>query len=387
MSSFYCAAPWRGLHITPSGIVKTCCAGDASMGGNLNQSTIQEVLDSDVMREIRRSIGQGQAHPYCNVCVVNAKFGADGERRWHNSFNPNFDYAAAGDHYHYPVLMDVRWNNTCNLSCNYCDEQNSSKWSALKGIPFKSGTRPYYQQVQDFLEQHREHINQVALVGGEPLLLAENQSLLEVIPESAMVNVITNLSMDLSKNKVFQLLAKRSKVSWSISFENVGERFEYVRYGGKWPLFQKNLNEIKSLLAQGHWGGIHAVYNIYSATRIRELRDFADDQGMRVVWQKLVWPDCLDPLRHGPAVTEPAMREIEAFYSTDRVTPAERIFFDNAMADYGTPVETGSEMARKLVRRHIEPIENRYHADRRGDFCRLWPEYQGIFEVCHGQSN
>lgn len=381
MPAFHCAAPWRGLHITPGGIVKTCCAGDPSMGGNLNQNTIQEILNSDIMRDIRTSISQGRAHPYCSVCVAGEPFGADGERQWHNKSNAGFDYATAGDQYHYPVIMDVRWNNTCNLSCNYCDERHSSKWSALKGIPFKSGTRPYYEQVTDFLEQHREHITQVALVGGEPLLLAENQRLLEVIPESAMVTVITNLSIDLSKNRIFQLLAKRSKVGWSISFENVGERFEYVRYGSQWSLLQQNLNSIKSLLAQGHFGGVHAVYNIYSATRIREFKDFTNDQGLQVVWQKLMQPNSLDPFQHGPAVTEPAVREIQAFYSSYQVTPAEKTFFDTAMANYRTPPDNGSSMARKLVKRHIEPIENQYHADRKGDFRRLWPEYEGIFEI------
>ncbi len=56
--SFYCAAPWRGLHINPRGDVKTCCAGDPNMLGNLNTNNIIEILNGDLLQEIRGSIAQ-----------------------------------------------------------------------------------------------------------------------------------------------------------------------------------------------------------------------------------------------------------------------------------------------------------------------------------------
>lgn len=380
MSTFYCAAPWRGLHINPRGDVKTCCAGNPNMLGNLNQESIEGILNGDLMRDIRQSLAQGRPHAYCSNCVQAERFGADSERRWHNDVNPGFDYAAAGDTYHYPVIVDVRWNTTCNLSCNYCSEWASSKWSALKGIPFKSGSRPYYEQVCDFIEKHQEHIHEVALVGGEPLLLPENERLLEVIPQSAIVTLITNMSVDLETNKIFRKLADRPKVGWSMSFDNVGERFEYVRYGGKWDLLQRNLKIIRSLFAQGQWGGIHAVYNVYSATRIRELREFADQHDLSVLWQNLFQPDYLDPFLHGPAIAEPAAREIQSFYKSNKATPAEQTFFDTALANYETVTDSRIRLAREFVK-HIDEIENQYHPDSKGRFLSLWPEYRGIFEV------
>ena len=45
MNNFYCAAPWRGLHINVRGDVKTCCAGNPNMLGNLNNQRIEEILD------------------------------------------------------------------------------------------------------------------------------------------------------------------------------------------------------------------------------------------------------------------------------------------------------------------------------------------------------
>ena len=240
MSNFYCAAPWRGLHINPRGDVKTCCAGDPNMLGNLNTSTIQEILHGPVMQEIRQSIRAGIPHKYCYNCVQAERYGRS-ERDWHNNVSPEFDCQQATDLEHIPTLIDVRWNTTCNLSCNYCAEACSSKWASLKGIPVKSGARPYYNDVCDYLEQHKDNIREVALVGGEPLLLPENERLLDVIPTDCVVTLITNASVNLDNNKIFTKLSQRSRVGWSLSFDNIGDRFEYVRHGSCWNTFNENL--------------------------------------------------------------------------------------------------------------------------------------------------
>lgn len=344
------------------------------MLGNLNTNTIEEILNTDLMAEIRASLAQGQAHEYCSNCVKAERFGADSERAWHNRVNPNFDYVSAGDRYHYPVIFDVRWNTTCNLSCNYCGPSCSSKWASIKNIPFRSGTRPYYEQVCEFLEQHHEHIHEVALIGGEPLLLPENDRLLDVIPESTIITLITNMSVDLTKNKIFQKLSQRRNVGWSMSFDNVGDRFEYVRHGADWKLLQDNLQTVKYLMKNnGHWGGIHAVYNIYSATRLCEFRQFAQDTGTTVLWQNLFYPDYLDPFQHGPEMADLAIQEIEHFNSMGMVTtPAERQFFDRVLTKYSQS-ESNLGIQQKF-RQHIHDNETVFHPDKAGEFARLWPE-------------
>jgi hypothetical protein len=84
------------------------------------------------MQQIRQSIRQGQPHAYCYNCVQAERYGRS-ERDWHNTVSPEFDPRTAGDCEHAPTLIDVRWNITCNLSCNYCGDKCSSQWAALKG--------------------------------------------------------------------------------------------------------------------------------------------------------------------------------------------------------------------------------------------------------------
>lgn len=370
MSNFLCAAPWRGLHINPRGDVKTCCAGDPNMLGNLNTHTIEEILHGPVLQEIRQTLRQGRPHEqYCYNCVQAERYGRS-ERNWHNDVSPEFDANTATDTEHLPTLIDVRWNTTCNLTCNYCAEACSSGWAALKGIPVKSGARPYYERVCDYLEQHRERIREVALVGGEPLLLPENNRLLDVIPESATITLITNASVDLESNKIFKKLATRQRVGWSLSFDNVGECFEYVRNGAKWTKLVHNLDQIQELMKNGQWGGIHAVYNLYNATRLVEFTEFARARGLSIQWQSLYQPDCLDPQRLGPGIRDLALDELDRILNTDLCLPSERSFFESVKENFNQSADD----LRIALQQHINDIENKYHPDQQGKFTKLWPE-------------
>lgn len=370
MSNFYCAAPWRGLHVNPRGDVKTCCAGDPNMLGNLNEQSIEQILHGPVIQEIRQSIREGRPHAYCYNCVQAERYGRS-ERDWHNSVSSEFDCTTANDNEYQPVLIDVRWNTTCNLSCNYCAPACSSKWAALKKIPFKSGARPYYEQVCDYLEQHQSAIREVALVGGEPLLLPENERLLDVIPDNCVVTLITNMSVDLDNNKIFAKLAKRARVGWSMSFDNIAARFEYVRHGGSWPLLLKNIAGIKQLFSQGQWGGIHAVYNIYNATRLTEFTQFAREQGLTIHWQSLYQPECLDPQRLGDQTLALAQKEISKLLDTDLCEDSEREFFTTVQKNLKTTQNLTAEF-----QQHICDIEQQYHTDQQGQFVKLWPELE-----------
>jgi len=181
------------------------------------------------------------------------------------------------------------------------------------------------------------------------------------------------MNVDLDKNKIFKKLAQRKKVGWSMSFDNIGDRFEYVRYGGEWAQVENNIAIVKDLFSKGHWGGIHAVYNIYNATRITEFREWAVAQGVTVLWQNLFQPDYLDPFLHGPEVAALAAAEIERFYTTGLATDAERMFFDNALNTYRNVTQERTGITNKF-KQHIAEIETQYHPDKAGEFVRCWPE-------------
>jgi hypothetical protein len=92
-----------------------------------------------------------------------------------------------------------------------------------------------------------------------------------------------------------------------------------------------------------------------------------------VLWQNLFQPEHLDPFLHGPAVAAEAIAEIERFYATGLATPAERMFFDNALATYRAVTAARPGIEQKF-QQHIAEIETQYHPDQLGQFHQLWPE-------------
>jgi MoaA/NifB/PqqE/SkfB family radical SAM enzyme len=377
MSNFYCASPWRGLHINIRGDVKTCCAGNPNMLGNLNTQTITEILNGPELTEIRSTLRQGQTHPYCVNCMDRESKGASSEREWHNKINEFFDTTQAGLDYEYPALLDIRWNSTCNLSCNYCSPADSSKWAALKKIPINNNTKNYYLEVCDFIEKNHQHVKEVALVGGEPLLLPENERLLDVIPADAVITIITNLNTPLENNRIFQKLAQRRRVGWSMSFDNIGPRFEYVRSGANWNLQLHNLDLVQDLMKNnGHWGGLHAVYNLYNATRLVEFKQFATARGLSIKWQNLNVPKTLDPRVYGKEIAQLAAAEIERVFDVCKVDSEEQLLFGTALKTYQSTTQPNADMLEKLEK-FVTQIEQ-YHPDQQGKFHELWPEISSL---------
>ena len=367
----YCAAPWRGLHLNFDGRVQTCCAADPAVLGKNNKGTIESILQGPALTEVKESIKQGVLHElYCKGCIDREDAGFESERDWHNNISPDFDCKNADVNEHIPSLIDVRWNNTCNLACTYCSEYFSTKWASIKGLPQNMTINTQYQKVIDYIKKHKSHTKEVAMVGGEPLMMKENNLLLDILPEDVLVTVISNMTTDFDKFPVPNKLLGRKRVGWSMSFDNIGKRFEYVRWGSTWEQLNKNVTTVANKInnSQQH-GGIHSVYNIYNCTRLCELKQYALDKGITILWQ-YVWGDYLDPTLHNAKVRGLAIEEIQKFRRTFTPDESDTSFLDNTEEQ----LQKGTTNQSKEFLEFTDDIENKFHPDQKGQFAKLWPE-------------
>ena len=124
------------------------------------------------------------------------------------------------------------------------------------------------------------------------------------------------------------------------------------------------------MTTQGHWGGIHAVYNLYNATQLVEFTEFARNNNLDIHWQSLYQPDCLDPQRLGPEIHDLALAEIDKLLAIDLCQRSERPFFESVRQNFNQSTDD----LRPQLRQHINNIENTYHTDQTGQFTKLWPE-------------
>jgi MoaA/NifB/PqqE/SkfB family radical SAM enzyme len=274
----YCTAPFKGLTIREDGHVRTCCAGKTSLG-NLNEMSIGEIERSPILKQIQQQMLTNSSHSEnCQNCVENEKKnGLATLRQYYLKFYPNIDPSQLELNF-----LDVRWNNTCNLGCLYCNPTFSSIWvdrlhREKKILPVKT----YQDELLDWILKQIHNLNEIMLVGGEPMLMKQNYALLSKLPENCKISIITNLSYDLENLPCWNDLLKRPPelICWNVSIENTREKFEYVRSGSNWRQVQENFELLKK-----HWPmnvSLNMVYNLFSAFDLPETVEYFHKIGVK----------------------------------------------------------------------------------------------------------
>jgi organic radical activating enzyme len=392
MTKTFCAAPWRGLHIQVDGGISTCCAGGIKFG-NINTDTIESALSHKKLKEIRTMMKAGGIpEEYCKSCIHASKNKISSERDWHNSLNEDFDVELANDEYQFPVIFDARWNNTCNSTCTYCSPFFSSKWASLLANKESKPVKDHKDKIKLFFSENSDRLKTVAMVGGEPLLMNENADLLDLIPNTVKIDVISNFSTDITKSKVFEKLLKRRKVNWHISLENVEERYEYVRQGSQW---QQLLDNIKILGKEvrnppeinDHEIQFMSLFHLLSATRLCEYKEFTKEtislfphkfsgstqpqKNIEIVWQNYSAPKELAVENYGVDVLSKVIAEIHKYLLTD-VTPNEKEYFLSKISNFEKIKNDTDERTKQDFKQHIDKNEKLF--GKVGYFDRLWPE-------------
>lgn len=163
-----------------------------------------------------------------------------------------------------PTILEVYFNNTCNLSCLYCDAFLSSvieKENRKFGRFEKGGVvinEPEPNRFKDlvplfwqWMETGFQTLSRLHILGGEPLYQKEFDKLLDYIElypnPKCELNVVTNLniSQDRLENYIKRfrnLLANRKlkRIDITCSIDCWGAEQEYVRWGLDLPSWEKN---------------------------------------------------------------------------------------------------------------------------------------------------
>lgn len=274
-SQLYCTAPWKGIAVMQQGNVKTCCVGSTVLG-NLNNQSLDSILQSPLLDQIKQDLVNGWAHPNCKRCRYSEDTG---------------NYANLRQHYlkFYPMdqtqdldlkVVDVRWNNKCNLQCGYCGPESSSTWEEKLGMTKYAVNKPYQDELLAWILTRADQLKEIMLAGGETMLMKQNYKLFALAPKDSRFSIVTNLSYDLANLPCMpDLLARpRDNVIWNVSVENINEQFEYVRQGASWSQLVKNMEFL--IKYWPHTVGLNMVYSVFSATTIDETYKIFSDIGV-----------------------------------------------------------------------------------------------------------
>jgi radical SAM protein with 4Fe4S-binding SPASM domain len=273
-----CPLPWNGIFVNPDGKIKNCAISGQALG-DINQESIQDVINNDINQSIRQDMLNNVRHKRCNACYsVEDNASSSGvnasNRSWYKKIALNHTDMTVFDstkNFNLTVL-DLRWHNTCNCACVYCDPNFSSKWESLVNTDQVAVNPNSIEQSKKYIFDQLASVKHVYLAGGEPLLMKDNVELLKqlyVVNPNVEIRINSNISV--ITGPVFKQLEKFKNVRWTISVDSNHDIFEYMRWPGKWHQFVSNALAIKELV--GDQINFNMVWCILNSSNILDTID------------------------------------------------------------------------------------------------------------------
>ena len=245
----------------------------------MNEQPLEQILtSSEKLKEIRRDMLNNNFPKNCTDCYKKEKFLKNidleniSNRLYHIKILKDAPFKLYKDEYQFELQqIDLRWRNTCNFACVYCDSNFSSVWAKFDG-KIDRMQDDSMEETFNFVKKNIKKLKTIYMAGGEPFLIKENLKIIDLIQEEnpdILLRINTNLSI--LTPKLFEQLKTLKNVHWIISAESIGERFNYIRWPGNYSVLKKNLKMIKQL---PHKITINMTWNILCAFNIL---DFIDD--------------------------------------------------------------------------------------------------------------
>ena len=271
----FCPIPWTGVMYNFDGAVKTCIRSSDPVG-NIKNNSIEEIVNNQKNTQTRQRMLDNKPGKRCTPCYelegTQNKFDIISDRVFYlrELKQTPLDTYNSADNFELQKI-DVRWTNLCNFSCVYCGPEFSSKWADELGTTTELPSKDQREQFKEYIFERAVNLKHVYLAGGEPLLMKENEELLELLLiKNPDVNLRINTNLSRTNTRVFELACQFKNVHWIVSAETMGKEYEYIRNGGDWATFCYNLRLIKDL---GHKLTFNMLYFVLNAFSVFEFID------------------------------------------------------------------------------------------------------------------
>ena len=279
-----CPLPFAGAVVNTNGDV-LCCSISKEVLGNVKNSTLEEILTtSKKLKEIRRDMLDNKFPHNCSDCYdkekhhTNLNFENISNRLYHVKILKDSPFKLYKDEHQFELQqMDLRWRNTCNFACVYCDSHFSSVWAQFEGQPDKM-TNSAMNETFEFVKKNIKNLKTIYMAGGEPFLIKENIKVIDLVQKEnpdLLLRINTNLSI--LTPKLYDQLKTLKNVHWIVSAEATDQKFNYIRWPGKYSTLVANIKKIQEL---PHKVTINMTWNLLCAFNILEFIDDMMENGV-----------------------------------------------------------------------------------------------------------
>ena len=266
----FCVAPWVSTHLSTFEDVLPCCLfkRDRSFGKLKKGETLESHYNSENAINVRKDLWNGVKIPECNECWFREEVSTIEEEDKKNSYrnnlwrrfkhhiddiveNTNEDFTLKEVNF---KMMDLRFDNKCNLRCRICSPTFSSAlYKEYKDLGFNNFLdtgSPYNVSVDETeyesIVKQLHNVEILFFAGGEPLTQDKYYEILQYCIDNDLAKNIT-LWITTNFTKLFykdyntiEMWKHFKDVEITASIDGSGERGEYLRKGCKWDDIIKN---------------------------------------------------------------------------------------------------------------------------------------------------
>lgn len=321
--------PFTGLATREDGAVKICCRSHPV--GFIQDSSLEQIWNSDVVKEVRRQVLNGERPKVCEPCFSLEDQGVESLRQRHiNGIIPEARinlYPRALDSlqqdYTMPFeipTMEIKLNNLCNLKCRMCHPMDSTSWNDWGQV------EEFYKKEGNFLPAKIEKLNlknkpfldsfvdtdnwwasfekllpyfrRVEFAGGEPLMDPTHYKILDMLKpygKDIEIKYATNgTTLGIKGGRtIHEYWPYFKSVAVNVSIDGIGDVYEYIRGNGNWNEVVQNIKEIQKIPNVSRVVGAVAVQvsNILTLDKMVEV--FLDDLGIVFYTNMVNYPTVL----------------------------------------------------------------------------------------------
>ena len=329
----FCPLPWVHLSTRSDGVGRLCCKTDESplrddkgqlafWKGAINLSSY---FNSEDYKKIRLQMLNGERPAKCASCFDQEDHGGHSYRKlslhkYQNRKlidfmieNTNPDGSIDRPRFLY---LDMPLGNKCNLKCRMCNPGFSyilgKDWEKM-GKPFDKGSvkkilKDKWYSSPGFFRLIRAALpfaQEFSTTGGEPLLVKEHISILEMIVEEGHADHIQlkyNTNQTIIPDRIVELWKRFKQVKVICSVEAFGKLNDYIRYPSNWRKLEKNMYYLDNLAFYNPHIEIyiHTTLQVYNVPKIPELLNWLQKANFKALFRfpdfELVWsPEWLYP--------------------------------------------------------------------------------------------
>jgi MoaA/NifB/PqqE/SkfB family radical SAM enzyme len=304
--------PWVSIEASPMGTTRPCCLAQEEIKdehGNkidLRRSTLQDAYKSGYMQDLRRQFRAGGKPATCKMCWEEEEAGRTSKR-----INSRVRLKELYDQVDWENdtpdqlwFIDLKLGNICNLKCRICGSWSSSKWAAEEMDYMRTGDKKTHiaytwlkagkwpEESPDFWENLKSllpNIKYFEFTGGEPWLIQEHWDLLEFAVKEGYgknIDIHYNTNATQPPTRLVPLLSKLGRVDIAFSIDNVGNRFEYERFGADWGQANKIIDATHGLqmMYKNITTQLCFTINIQNVYYLDELLGWANTKGFGSVY-------------------------------------------------------------------------------------------------------